>query len=288
MSPDGISITPYATMSSTTIAPPTYAHFPELQAVRRRARDAELKAFEAFQKTQETRLAAIEAAEAIYRAALAAADAAAKETRITYETAAAAARTAEKTLDKARIEAGGRRPVRYQVTDDLGPRVFEKMIADRTYSTLLPSASFYSSQSSTEFLARMHAEGVEVNSNICDMWAWRNLKEIKNGDILYLVTSSNAHDWVPSKIYKGAVRSGPVHTLEANYGRDYQNHRNPTTSLKMTWEVSWRLLGDYDESYKGCFIDLTNGAAAVKITKPLPLPLPLPTASGALPPATEV
>jgi hypothetical protein len=217
-------------------------------------------------------------------AALAAADAAAKETRITYETAAAAARTAEKTLDKARVEAGGRRPVRYQVSDDIGQRAFEKMIADRTYSTMLPADTSYYPHSSTEFLARMHAEGVEVNSNICDMWAWRNLKEIKNGDILYLVTSSNAHDWVPSKIYKGAVRSGPVHTLEANYGRDYQNHRNPTTSLKMTWEVSWRLLSDYDETYKDCFIDLTNGAAAVKITKPLPLPI----ASGALPPATEV
>jgi hypothetical protein len=270
--------------STTTSSEKTYAHFPDLQAARRRARDAEVKAFEAFQATEETRLAAVKAAETIYRAALAAADAAAKETRITYETAAAAARTAEKTLDKARVEAGGRRPVRYQVSDDIGQRAFEKMIADRTYSTMLPADTSYYPHSSTEFLARMHAEGVEVNSNICDMWAWRNLKEIKNGDILYLVTSSNAHDWVPSKIYKGAVRSGPVHTLEANYGRDYQNHRNPTTSLKMTWEVSWRLLSDYDETYKDCFIDLTNGAAAVKITKPLPLPI----ASGALPPATEV
>jgi hypothetical protein len=269
-------------MSSTT-----YAHFPELQAVRRRARDAELKAFKAFQATEETRITSVKAAEVIYRAAIAAADAAAKETRITYETAAAAARAAERTLDKARIEAGGRRPVRYQVSDDIGQRALDKMIAERKYSTILPADTSYYPRSSTDFLARMHAEGVKLgsNTNVCDIGAWRNLKEIKMGDILYLVTSSNSGTWVPSKIYKGAVRSGPVHTLEANYGRDYQNYRTPTTSMKMTWEVSWRLLGEYDESYKDCFVDLTNGSAAVKIKKPLPLPLPI--ASGALPPTIE-
>jgi len=265
-------------MSSTT-----YAHFPELQAVRRRARDAELKAFKAFQATEETRIAAIKAAQIIYAAALEAADAAAKETRTSYETAAAAARAAEKTLDKARIEAGGRRPVRYQVSDDIGQRALDEMIADRSYSTILPADTSYYPHSSTDFLARMHAEGVQLggNTNVCDIFVWRNLKEIKNGDFLYLVTSSDSRTWVPSKIYKGAVRSGPVHTLEANYGQDYQYHRTPTTSMKMTWEVSWRLLGDYDESYKDCFIDLTNGPAAVKIKKALPV------ASGPLPPTAE-
>ena len=276
-------------MSSTTTSEKKYAHFPDLQAARRRARDAEIKAFEAFQATEETRIAAIKAAQVIYAAALAAADAGAKETRTTYETAAAAARAAEKTLDKARIEAGGRRPVRYQVSDDIGQRALDKMIADRTYSTILPADTSYYPHSSTDFLARMHAEGVKLgnNTNVCDVFVWRNLKEIKNGDVLYMVTSSDSRTWVPSKIYKGAVRSGPVHTLEMNYGRDYQYHRTPTRSLKMTWEVSWHLLGEYDESYKDCFVDLTNGSAAVKIKKPLPLPLPLPIASGALPPTIE-
>ena len=278
----GMSITPYATMSSTTTSEKKYAHFPDLQAARRRARDAEIKAFEAFQATEETRIAAIKAAQVIYAAALAAADAGAKETRTTYETAAAAARKAEKTLDKARIEAGGRRPVRYQVSDDIGQRALDKMITDRTYSTLLPSAPSYYPHASTEFLARMHAEGVQLgsNKNVCDTWIWHNLKEIKNGDILYMVTSSDSRTWVPSKIYKGAVRSGPVHTLEMNYGRDYQYHRTPTTSMKMTWEVSWRLLGDYDESYKDCFVDL-GSSAPIKIKKALP------AASGSLPPVTE-
>ena len=58
----GMSITPYATMSSTTTSEKKYAHFPDLQAARRRARDAEIKAFEAFQATEETRIAAIKAA----------------------------------------------------------------------------------------------------------------------------------------------------------------------------------------------------------------------------------
>ena len=155
------------------------------------------------------------------------------------------------------------------------------MIADRTYSTVLPSAAY--PQSSTEFLARMHAEGVALgsNTNICATWAWNKLKEIKNGDILYMVTSSDKRSWVPSKIYKGAVRSSPVHTLEDDYGSTY--YRTHTKNLKMTWEVSWRLLGDYDETYKDCFIDITNGSSVVKIKKPLPQP----AASGPLPPATE-
>ena len=264
--------------STTTSSEKKYAHFPDLQAVRRRARDAEIKAFEAFQKTEETRLAAVKAAETIYRAALATAEAAAKETRDAYKTAAAAARTAEKTLDKARIEAGGRRPVRYQVTDDLLPGVLDRMIADRTFSTVLPSASYH--YSSTEFSARMHAEGLNLgkDTNVCDTWVWHNLKEIKNGDILYMVTSSDKRIWIPSKIYKGAVRSGPVHTIEETYGSTY--YRTHTKNLKMTWDVSWRLLGDYDESYKECFIDMTNGSAVVKIKKPLPQPVasePLPT-----------
>ena len=281
-----MSITPYATMSSTTTSSEKkYAHFPDLQAARRRARDAEIKAFEAFQSTEETRLTAVKEAETIYRAAIAAANAAAKETQVAYKTAAAAARTAENTLDKARIEAGGRRPVRYQVSDDLPPGVLDRMIADRTYSTVLPSASY--PHSSTEFLARMYAEGVQLgsNKNVCDTWAWHNLKEIKNGDILYMVTSSDKRTWVPSKIYKGAVRSGPVHTLEDDYGSSY--YRTHTKTLKMTWEVSWRLLGDYDETYKDCFIDMTTGSSVVKIKKPLPQPVPMPAASGPLPTVTE-
>ncbi len=280
-----MSITPYATMSSTTTSSEKkYAHFPDLQAARRRARDAEIKAFEAFQSTEETRLTAVKEAETIYRAAIAAANAAAKETQVAYKTAAAAARTAENTLDKARIEAGGRRPVRYQVSDDLPPGVLDRMIADRTYSTVLPSAPSYYPHPSTEFLAKMHAEGVQLgtNKNVCDTWAWHNLKEIKNGDILYMVTSSDKHTWVPSKIYKGAVRSGPVHTLEDDYGSSY--YRTHTKALKMTWEVSWRLLGDYDETYKECFIDMTTESSVVKIKKALPQPAascPLPTATEA-------
>ncbi len=271
--------------STTTSSEKTYAHFPDLQAARRRARDAEIKAFEAFQATEETRLAAVKAAETIYRAALAAADAAAKETQVAYKTAAAAARTAEKTLDKARIEAGGRRPVRYQVSDDIGQSALDKMIADRTYSTLLPSAPSYYPNPSIEFLARMHAEGVQLgsNKNICDTWAWHNVKEIKNGDILYMVTSSSIREWIPSKIYKGTVRSGPVHSLETIYYTRYRYQDSPAKNLKMTWEVSWRLLGDYDETYKDCFIDMTTGSSVVKIKKPLPQP----AASGPLPPATE-
>jgi hypothetical protein len=273
--------------STTTSSEKTYAHFPDLQAARRRARDAEVKAFEAFQATEETRLAAVKAAETIYRAALAAANAAAKDTQVAYKTAAAAARTAEKTLDKARIEAGGRRPVRYQVSDDLPPGVLDRMIADRTYSTVLPSAPY--PQSSTEFLARMHAEGVALgsNTNICDAWAWNKLKEIKNGDILYMVTSSSIREWVPSKIYKGTVRSGPVHSLDTIYYTHYRYQDSPTKTLKMTWEVSWRLLGDYDETYKDCFIDMTTGSSVVKIKKALPQPVPQPAASGPLPTATE-
>ena len=274
-------------MSSTTTSEKKYAHFPDLQAARRRARDVEIKAFEAFQATEETRLAAVKAAQVIYAAALAAADAGAKETRTTYETAAAAARTAEKTLDKARIEAGGRRPVRYQVSDDIGQRALDKMIADRTYSTLLPSAPSYYPHASTEFLARMHAEGVQLgsNKNVCDTWIWHNLKEIKNGDILYMVTSSNIREWVPSKIYKGTVRSGPVHSLETIYYTHYRYQDSPAKNLKMTWEVSWRLLGDYDETYKDCFIDMTSESSVVKIKNPLPQPAP--AASGPLPTATE-
>jgi len=276
--------------STTTSSEKKYAHFPDLQAVRRRARDAEIKAFEAFQATEETRLAAVKVAETIYRAALAAADAAAKETQVAYKTAAAAARTAEKTLDTARIEAGGRRPVRYQVSDDIGQHVLETMIADRTYSTVLPSAPSYYPQASTEFLARMHAEGVQLgsNKNVCDTWIWHNLKEIKNGDILYMVTSSDKRTWVPSKIYKGTVRSGPVHSLDTIYYTRYRYQDSPKNNLKMTWEVSWRLLGDYDESYKDCFIDMTTGSSVVKIKKALPQPASQPAPSGPLPPATEV
>jgi hypothetical protein len=273
--------------STTTSSEKTYAHFPDLQAARRRARDAEIKAFEAFHATEETRLAAVKAAETIYRAALAAADAAAKETQVAYKTAAAAARTAEKTLDKARIEAGGRRPVRYQVSDDIGQSALDKMIADRTYSTVLPSARY--PHLSTEFLARMHAEGVQLgsNKNVCDTYVWHNLKEIKNGDILYMVTSSDKRTWVPSKIYKGTVRSGPVHSLDTIYYTRYRYEDSPTKTLKMTWEVSWRLLGDYDETYKDCFIDMTTGSSVVKIKKALPQPVPTPAPSGPLPPATE-
>ena len=279
-----MSITPYATMSSTTTSSEKkYAHFPDLQAARRRARDAEIKAFEAFQSTEETRLTAVKAAETIYRAAIAAANSAAKETQVAYKTAAAAARAAENTLDKARIEAGGRRPVRYQVSDDIGQSALDEMLADRTYSTILPPAPSYYPHPSTEFLARMHAEDVQLgtNKNVCDTWAWHNLKEIKNGDILYMVTSSSIREWVPSKIYKGTVRSGPVHSLEDDYGSSY--YRIHTKKLKMTWEVSWRLLGDYDETYKDCFIDMTSESSVVKIKKPLPQP----AASGPLPPATE-
>jgi len=285
-----MSITPYATMSSTTTSSEKkYAHFPDLQAARRRARDAEIKAFEAFQSTEETRLTAVKAAETIYRAAIAAANSAAKETQVAYKTAAAAARAAENTLDKARIEAGGRRPVRYQVSDDIGQSALDEMIADRTYSTILPPAPSYYPHPSTEFLARMHAEDVQLgtNKNVCDTWAWHNLKEIKNGDILYMVTSSSIREWVPSKIYKGTVRSGPVHSLDTIYYTRYRYQDSPKNNLKMTWEVSWRLLGDYDETYKDCFIDMTTGSSVVKIKKALPQPAATPAPSGPLPPVTE-
>jgi len=225
-------------------------HFPHLQAERRRTREKEVTAFTAFNGAQATCDAAIASARAIYDAAVAAAKRSIQESERAYTAAVTARKAAEKALDDARADAGGRKPVYYQLTAAIGKYgeqqiATAKAIAEKTYTLQVPqSESCYGlSSPNPALLAALHDQGIlcqvspEYRKSInCDRMKWEKRNAIRQGDVLFLVSSSSASACVPHKVYKGVVRSGPIYKYELHHSDYY----GKTYSLTMTWEVGWR------------------------------------------------
>jgi len=230
------------------MATSTTTHFPHLQAERRRTREKEVDAFITFNGAQATCDAAIAAARAIYDAAVAAAKRSIQESERTYTAAVTARKAAEKALDDARAGAGGRKPVYYQLTDAIGPygdhtAAVTKAIAEKTYTLRVPQEDIGYAQPTSALLAALNDQGIlsqmlpEHIKNInCVNATWEKRRAIRQGDVLFLVTSSSASNWVPDKVYKGVVRSGPIYNYELHHAVYYHQ----TYSLTMTWEVGWR------------------------------------------------